>query len=291
MKFSAIIATIGRMEPLARLLHSLKSQDLEEWEAIIVDQNDDDRVFQILSRMGTLRERTRVEKSSCRNLSAARNHGIECSQGEFLFFPDDDSHIPSNFFSRTLGAFRLKNNLDFLSVPVIDEEGSYGTSESFIPISPYNVRSLTTASNLLFRRRVVERTGPFDPSLGLGGEFGSSEDTDYVHRVMREGHRGSQYQGTWVVHKNPLVAYDHERAKRAYHYNRGFGAFTRKHLHQYGSLLLLCSFTWEVIRNGLSTLLFLPIQRERSRYNLMSLKGKFSGFFSYPVSKKTGGKN
>ena len=52
MRFSLIVATIGRTEELVRLFHSLECQTHRDFEAIIVDQNTDDRLIAIIREFG-----------------------------------------------------------------------------------------------------------------------------------------------------------------------------------------------------------------------------------------------
>ena len=49
MRFSLIVATLGRTAELRRLLESLAVQTHQDFEVIVVDQNTDDRVSQILA--------------------------------------------------------------------------------------------------------------------------------------------------------------------------------------------------------------------------------------------------
>ncbi len=281
MYISAIIATYKRVEPLKKLLKTLEAQSYPLFEVIIGDQNEDSSVDTLLSSFHSLPGITTIHKVEGKNLSDARNRGIKLSKGEILFFPDDDSTIPPDFFQVAGKFFMEREEIDFISVPLLDNPSLFKRDDSLTPITHRNARTMTTASNLLFRRRVSEKTGLFDTILGLGTEFGSSEDLDYIFRVLYEGFRGVRFGGTCIFHRNPLTSYDTGSGDRAYQYNRGFGAFFAKHLKCYRNYSLIPPFLGETGRNILATLLYYPVNPGRSRYNLMSVRGKISGFLSY----------
>ena len=50
MKFSLIIATLGREKELYDLFESLNKQTYKNFEVIVIDQNKDDRVFKCVQK-------------------------------------------------------------------------------------------------------------------------------------------------------------------------------------------------------------------------------------------------
>ncbi len=47
-RFSLIVATISRTDELKRLLESFSRQEFSDYEVILVDQNDDDRLQAVI---------------------------------------------------------------------------------------------------------------------------------------------------------------------------------------------------------------------------------------------------
>ena len=283
MKISSIIATYNRRDELKNLLISIKNQTYGGFEVVIVDQNADERVYTLLEELHFPSKKIKVIHYHRNNLSEARNRGIEGATGEIFFFPDDDSVLPNSFFVKVADLFEKNKEMDFLSVRVIENSTIEPPLEEIdcIPITIKNARSLTTASSVLLRREVIEDIGNFDPHLGLGGMFESSEDLDFVLRVLNKKYRGYFYTSTFIIHENPVKVYDENTARRAYRYNRGFGAVVRKHLKMVGNKYLLLLFICESLRNIVTMLIHLLRNPWRAKYNFLSLRGKIEGFLKY----------
>lgn len=81
-KYSLVIATLEDNGDLALCLESLAAMhEGESFEAIVVDQNDDDRLVSLLSDFSK-HFPIRHERVSFRNASKARNHGARIAQGQ-----------------------------------------------------------------------------------------------------------------------------------------------------------------------------------------------------------------
>ncbi|MER3478804.1 MAG: glycosyltransferase family 2 protein, partial [Leptolyngbya sp. ERB_1_2] len=74
VKFSLIVCTLGRIEPLRQFLNSLLVQTHLSFEVILVDQNEHNRIEELLEHYKSLEIR-RFRSSP--GLSRARNIGIQ----------------------------------------------------------------------------------------------------------------------------------------------------------------------------------------------------------------------
>ena len=93
MTFDLVVATVDRVAELGQLLDSLDRQTHTDFRVLVVDQNDDDRVQDVLARHGSLRiDRLQVP----RGLSRARNEALTHLQAEVVAFPDDDCSYPDD---------------------------------------------------------------------------------------------------------------------------------------------------------------------------------------------------
>jgi glycosyltransferase involved in cell wall biosynthesis len=285
MTISVIIATYSRYVELKNMLASIINQNYKEFEVIIVDQNNDTRINKIIQEIGISLKKLKVIKQQRNNLSEARNRGIERAIGDIYFFPDDDSIIPHNFFLKIVDQFKKNVGIDFISVPVF--ENDYDISKSagnkYQTITVKNARNLTTATSIIYKKQIIMNIKRFDTHFGLGGIFESSEDLDFVLRTLYRGYKGYFYTGTFVIHENPVKVYDENAARRAYRYNRGFGALVKKHLRMFGNKHLVVVFVFESLRNIGNMVMHLMLNPLRAKYNYLSLKGKIEGFLTYSL--------
>ncbi|RMG58029.1 MAG: glycosyltransferase family 2 protein [Deltaproteobacteria bacterium] len=279
---SVIIPTLERTTPLKRLLDSLSRQTALPGEIIIIDENNDDRTLPIRREFDKILplKHAQIETVS---ISAAKNRGVALSSGELLFFCDDDAWLPTDFVEETLQFFFRFPETSILSLPVVDpskEIHTAGGKEGPAPLTLKNARKLSTGSGLVFRRESLISLGLFDEDLGVGSTFESSEDLDIVLRAISRGMNVVHWEGTCVYHADPLRNYDEVSRKRAYRYNRGFGACVRKHLLE-GNREIIFEFLAEASKNLLNSVLYIPINYEKAAYNYFSFLGKVNGFFSY----------
>lgn len=283
MKISVIIATYGRNIEFKNLLASISKQNYKEFEVIIIDQNIDNRVETIVHKTKISPKKLAVIKQQRTNLSEARNRGIEGARGDIYFFPDDDSRIPHDFFSKIADQLKKDRSIDFISVPVFEQghDISKWDNDTYKAITIKNARMLTTATSMLYKKQIISDIKSFDIHFGLGGIFESSEDLDLVLRTLYKGYMGYFFTGTFIIHKNPVKGYDANTAKRAYRYNRGFGALVKKHLRMFGNRYLLLIYLVELIKNIINILIYIIWNPARAHYNYVSLKGKIVGFIKY----------
>ena len=89
---------------------SIVNQNRSDIEIIIVDQNDDERIVPLLEALPN-------ELPSCiyrqkeKNVSAARNAGLDAASGEIIAFPDDDCWYPPDLLNQVDDWFRENRRL------------------------------------------------------------------------------------------------------------------------------------------------------------------------------------
>ncbi len=117
---SLVVCTLGRKEPLRRLLNSLAGQTYRPFEIIVVDQNAHDYLDAVLDDFPSLPIiRVRSEKG----LSRGRNAGLGRTCGTIIGFPDDDCWYDANVLQSVAKFFAARPETDLLSGRTLDAQG------------------------------------------------------------------------------------------------------------------------------------------------------------------------
>jgi GT2 family glycosyltransferase len=187
--FDLVVATIGRVADLERLLGSLEAQTYTSFRVLVVDQNADDRLAPALDG----RKLEVVRLTSAPGLSRARNAALDRVTADLVGFPDDDCSYPPNLLEAVAQRFARDPSLDGLSVPTADASGrsNPGWAKDPARLTKANVWKLLASAGTFLRRAVIEEVGRFDERLGLGASepWSSGEETDYVIRALETGAR------------------------------------------------------------------------------------------------------
>lgn len=228
---SLILATVGRTTELNRLFDSLIAQSFRDFEVIVVDQNQDERLKYILQRARSLGIVLKYVQHYPPNLALARNAGIAAASGKWLGFPDDDCWYEPLTLERIMKRSRRNDMPEGVICRWTEQDSeippgllSWDRSCRFrdIPVS-----SIT----LFFQRNLVNKIGGFDGRLGVGQWFGAAEETDIVLRALRAGALLAHEPSAQVHHKpEPAITNGSEKTRRAArHRARGTGALYAKH--------------------------------------------------------------
>ncbi|MEW6442071.1 MAG: glycosyltransferase [bacterium] len=173
---SVVIACRNAEPTIAACVEALLNQrpGAARCEIVVVDNGSTDRSCEILSRF---RESVRLLPFAGRNISAARNHGVAHSTGEWLAFVDADVEVDRgwlNQIERAVSRFRER----------------YGDASRVVTGSTYRIpahptwvervwfgqlkardRGRTTyinGGNLILSRSLFEEVGGFDPGCTTG---------------------------------------------------------------------------------------------------------------------------
>ncbi len=112
---SVIIPTYNRATLLPRAIDSVIAQTYTDWELIIIDDGSTDDTFVFLSSYSEkLGDRLRVLHQTNTGPCAARNRGINASQGRFICFLDSDDEFLPNKLARQIELFDLRPELGFV---------------------------------------------------------------------------------------------------------------------------------------------------------------------------------
>lgn len=269
-RFSLITCTIGRSDDLDKLLESLSAQTFYNFECIIVDQNNDDRLLPILNNY---HEKFRILhiKNPIRGLSVNRNLGLRYASGEIIAFPDDDCLYPPDTLLSIDHLFR-ETNYDIITCNYRDRSGKTKHPVQEKELNRYNLIPYTN-SNVIFIKKGGRKQLSFDEKLGVGAQFGAGEESDFISGLYDDGYT-IFYQGNIHVIHEIDVPMD---LKRIYHYSRGHGALMKKEIIFRKKYILLFPFLKDLLKSFLGSILFL--HKRKIYYNIV--RGRLEGFFYY----------
>jgi GT2 family glycosyltransferase len=267
--FDLVVATVGRVDELGRLLTSLERQTHRAFTVLVVDQNDDDRIRQVLGSHSGL-EVARLESPP--GLSRGRNVALGRLHAEVVAFPDDDCAYPKDLLERVGRTLAERPELDGLTGRAVAEDGSSSASwetEGAV-LTRDNLWNRAISFTIFLRREVVARVGPFDEQLGLGSgtPWHSGEEIDYLIRALATGAR-VEYDPSLVVRHRVGV----DDAEVGLRDGASIGYLLRK--HRYGPHLLARMLVRPV--GGVAVSLARR-DRGRAEYHAATLRGRIAGY-------------
>lgn len=244
MDFTVIICTYNRSHNLPKCIDYLSRQrgtDSFEWEVLIVDNNSSDDTRQVVERLADSSSiRLRYAFEPQQGLNYARNHGIEESDSRYFCYVDDDILVDSNWLAHLFQALD-SNDADAVGGRIHLDPGielpSWVTPEvqGFLGYQDYGEEPFRMdgkiqypyGGNMSLNRRVVERIGMFNTSLGRKGEgrkrseLFKGAETDYFHRLAATENARIFYEPGAIVYHQILPHQLEQKYFLTIHYNAG----------------------------------------------------------------------
>lgn len=185
---SLILCTLGRTEEVKEFLKHSNNFTRSDFEIIIADQNEDNRIEKIISELNKISYKILHLKTPL-GLSKSRNFSISYAKGEFIAFPDDDCLYDKNTLEKVINFFNSNLNIDILIAkwqnPDKNGYQPHTNKISHIIDNPKEIFTLMS-SEIFVRRKVFNVLGNFDTNLGLGSGtiFKGGEDYDFLLRCF-----------------------------------------------------------------------------------------------------------
>jgi glycosyltransferase involved in cell wall biosynthesis len=188
---SCIVPVFNGERFLAEALESILDQTHQPVEVIVVDDGSTDDTPSVVATFG---DRVRYVYQDNAGPAAARNRGIQESQGEFIAFLDADDLWEKTKLERQLDRFSRLPELaysvtltqNFWEEEVMDEEARLEHHRRSRPVPGYVTHALVV------RREWMEKTDGFDSSLGHG------DAADWFQRAEAAGAVGELLQEVLV---------------------------------------------------------------------------------------------
>ncbi|GAA1059538.1 glycosyltransferase family 2 protein [Agromyces bracchium] len=229
MELGLVVSTLGRVEPLQRLLDSLAGRLGRGDQLVIVAQRNLAEVEAMIERFDA-GAGSAVVTSSEPGAARGRNHGVAAltAADPLLVFPNDTTWFPEG----TLEALRaLPDDTRLAAMTVVDEHGpKFALPSPGTPFDRWNAWSVIEMG-LLVRRTLFDAVGGFDADLGTGAPtpWQAGEATDLLLRIQSREPRASAGI-TWLPPSVAVggIADAHgleraERRRKLRAYGRGLG--------------------------------------------------------------------
>lgn len=278
MKINLIMTTRNLSHPLTeRFLNSIKNQTPEIKEkirliAVIQHEFSGDSIVDGV-------EQKIIVAEPC-SLSHARNIGINNLPDEegIICFPDDDCYYNQTVLPFVLSGFE-KENCDIFTVGIYDPETDSYHGRNRIPfireeLSEKNILDRPLSVTIFYKYSSVSEIPLFDERFGVGTEWGSGEETDFLLELYSCGKRG-------VYDSHDFVYHDFGREKdvniqSVKKYTVGFGVMMQKSLMLRGQKVAYKSFKKILFRTFVATVLYIVKPSKRKVY-VARLKGYKDG--------------
>lgn len=112
-RVSIIMPTYNRADTILRAVESIRSQPVEDWELVVIDDGSTDATRDLLAGVGDAR--IRVFSQENQGTAPARNHGFREARGDLIAFLDSDDVWPAHHLELAVAFFNAHPGEDFYS--------------------------------------------------------------------------------------------------------------------------------------------------------------------------------
>jgi exopolysaccharide biosynthesis predicted pyruvyltransferase EpsI/GT2 family glycosyltransferase len=245
MQLSVIVCTYNRshaiIDCLDSIVASLDHAAPVDAEIVIVDNSSTDNTSAIVRgwAVGVAWPVSLVAEAK-QGLSNARNRGIATARGDLLAFTDDDCRLTLDYVRDALrhdaadpelalrgGRVELGDSTDLpITIKTKTDREVYRRCDK--AAKQENLANCIVGANMVMRREVAEKIGPFDWRFGTS-EVPAGEDADYVFRAYLADIKIEYVPDMAVVHFHGRKT-NEQAAKLFRNYMIGSGALYAKHV-------------------------------------------------------------
>lgn len=202
---SIIIVNLNGKEDLKKCLASILKLNYTNYEIIVVDNNSTDGSIEFMEKNYPQIIIKKLEKNY--GFAYPNNIGVELSQGQFLFFLNNDTIITENTISELIDVFQNNNEIGICQSLLLHPSGEIDSSGDFLHISglPYSSKKLVNHNRKIFSARGAALMIRSKLFTQLGGFnkffFAAFEDVDLCWRSWIYGSQVFLVPKSIVYHK------------------------------------------------------------------------------------------
>jgi glycosyltransferase involved in cell wall biosynthesis len=275
VRFSILLATLGRTSEVDHCLSAIARQTYRDFEVLVVDQNPDDRLKAILEPYAV--EFPLRHLRCARGHSKAFNFGLREAKGELVAFPDDDSWYDADLLERVSAAFEANPEISGITGREIVETGfTCGGRWDAKPglLTQRNVWRRAISFTMFLRRSAVQ-FALFDETLGVGAgtPWGAGEETDFLLHLIQHRHRILYDPSITVWHQGRSGPYTAPMFAKARNYGMGMGRVLRKHRY---SLWLVANHLIRPLGGAVEAMV--TVRPKKAQYHWAVFAGRSRGW-------------
>lgn len=164
-KLSIIIPCYNSSETVEETLHSVLSQDFQDWEAIIVNDGSKDQLEEVVLPWTTKDSRFKYYKKENGGLGTARNYGIKQALGVYILPLDSDNRVAPTFARKAVAVLEADS-----STGVVHGDAVYfGEKEGKWTIPPFSKDEILLHNYIdacaIYRKSLWEEVGGYDTKM------------------------------------------------------------------------------------------------------------------------------
>lgn len=205
MKYSVIIPVYNRPEEVDELLQSLASQQVKDFEVIVVEDGSSIPCKEITDHYtGVLDIHYYYKQNS--GPGQSRNYGAERSNGEYLIILDSDCILPEGYLAAV--------DRELSDTPADAFGGPDRAHHSFTDIQKainYSMTSFFTTGGIRGGKKKMDKFYPRSFNMGIRrsvyaqlngfSDMRFGEDIDFSIRIFKNGYQCRLFPNAWVYHK------------------------------------------------------------------------------------------
>lgn len=183
---SIILATHNRPQLLHAAIESIEKINYENFELIIVDDGSSNQTSKVVLKAQDQNSNIKyIRLAKNQGAAEARMVGLRASNGQFVFFADDDDTVLMNRISGPMECLLTRPNLDvvYCNYNVVNDQGIFPIYTENFDRQRYLEMEFYIGLGILLGRKKPFSEVPLKTSYNNAGDY------DWVFRLLRKGYK------------------------------------------------------------------------------------------------------
>ena len=279
---SVIVPTYKRREKLINCLSSIRASSYENLEIVVINDDPSENLDMEVEAYGAKYFHNNEEMYVVRN----RNRGAQLSNGEILFFVDDDNVLHEDTISNLVKQYVKVENIGLLGPLMLNSEHElwfWGAHANWLKLFPSPLPK-NFSNDQLVHTDVIPNAYMISKELyfRIGGEDESlwyNEEFDLALRLEKEGFKNYIYTGSEITHDYGSL-FRHITALRLNIIIRGMLIVERRYASTLQFLVFSVYFAGYILFYSLYRIPYSMRVKNRRDYYSALFRGLMKGIFS-----------